>query len=107
MLIPTHIEHRAMEAVRKEFFPEGIPEDFQEDFQKAFQKGFQEGYQQGLKEGLQFIREMVLEDLSDRFNPVPPAVTERINQISDLATLKQLCKRVISIGSLAEFEEVL
>jgi hypothetical protein len=52
-------------------------------------------------------REMILEALNDRFNPVPPAVTDRINQISDLATLKQLCKRVISIGSLAEFEEVL
>jgi flagellar biosynthesis/type III secretory pathway protein FliH len=108
MLIPTHIEHRAMEAVRKEFFPEGIPEDFQEAFQKAFQKGFQEGYQQGLKEGFQIARrEIVLEVLNDRFNPVPPSVIDRINQISDLATLKQLCKRVISIGSLAEFEEVL
>ncbi|MCT7959337.1 DUF4351 domain-containing protein [Laspinema sp. D1] len=60
------------------------------------------------QQGRQFARrEIVLEVLNDRFNPVPPAVTERINQISDLATLKQLCKRGISIGSLAEFEEVL
>ena len=62
----------------------------------------------GRQQGRQFARrEMVLEVLNDRFNPVPPAVTERINQISDLATLKQLLKRGISIGSLAEFEEVL
>ncbi|WP_044194647.1 hypothetical protein [Oscillatoria acuminata] len=52
-------------------------------------------------------REIVLEVLNDRFNPVPLAVIDRINQISDLATLKQLLKRGISIGSLAEFEEVL
>ncbi|MCT7969788.1 hypothetical protein NG799_26085 [Laspinema sp. D1] len=48
-----------------------------------------------------------MEVLNDRLNPVPPAVIDRINQISDLAILKQLLKRGISIGSLAEFEEVL
>ncbi|WP_254568568.1 hypothetical protein [Oscillatoria sp. HE19RPO] len=59
------------------------------------------------QQGIQLVREIVLEVLNDLFNPVPPAVTDRINQISDLATLKQLLKRGISIGSLAEFEQVL
>ena len=100
MPILSNIERRAMEAARQQ----GIPAAFQEAFKKAFQKG----YQQGLQEGFQIARrEIVLEVLNDRFNPVPPAVTERINQISDLATLKQLLKRGISIGSLAEFEQVL
>lgn len=104
MPILSHVEHRAMEAARQQ----GIPAAFQEAFQKAFQKGYQQGYQEGLQEGFQIARrEIVLEVLNDRFNPVPPAVIDRINQISDLAILKQLCKRVISIGSLAEFEEVL
>ncbi len=99
MPILSHVERRAMEAVCKQ----GIPEVFQEAFQKAFQKGFQEG----LQEGLQNCRNMVLAVLKKRFNPVPPAVTERINQISDYETLKQLFKQGRSIGSLAEFEQVL
>jgi flagellar biosynthesis/type III secretory pathway protein FliH len=107
MPILSHVERRAMEAVCKEFFPEGFPEGFPEDFQKAFQKGFQEGYQQGLQEGLQNCRKMVLTVLKARFNPVPAKVIDRINQISDYETLQQLLKRGISIGSLAEFEEVL
>ncbi|MCT7959057.1 hypothetical protein [Laspinema palackyanum] len=61
----------------------------------------------GRQQGLQLVREIVLEVLNDRFNPVPPAVTERINQISDYETLKQLFKQGRSIGSLAEFEQVL
>lgn len=52
-------------------------------------------------------REMVLEVLNERFNPVPPEMTERINQMSDAGTLKQLLKRGMSIGSIAEFEQVL
>ena len=52
-------------------------------------------------------REMILEALNERFNPVPAEVIDRINQISDSETLKQLSKRERSIGSLAEFEEVL
>ncbi|WP_261249944.1 hypothetical protein [Laspinema olomoucense] len=59
------------------------------------------------KQGFQIARELVLEVLNDRFNPVPPAVIERINEVSDWVTLKQVFKRRMSIGSVAEFEEVL
>jgi hypothetical protein len=45
--------------------------------------------------------------LKARFNPVPAEVIDRINQISDYETLQQLLERGLSIGSLAEFEEVL
>ena len=103
----SNIERRAMEAARQQ----GIPEAFQESFQKAFQKGFQEGYQQGLQEslqeGLQFVREMVLEVLKERLKPLPAEVIDGINQISDYETLKQVFKQRRSIGSVAEFEQVL
>ncbi|MCT7959056.1 hypothetical protein [Laspinema palackyanum] len=64
--------------------------------------------EEGRQQGLQIARrEMILEDLNERFNPLPPEVIDRINQISDSETLKQLLKRGKSSGSLAEFEEVL
>ncbi|AFY81087.1 hypothetical protein [Oscillatoria acuminata] len=107
MPILSHVERRAMEAVCKEFFPEGIPESFPEDFQDALQQAFHKGYQQGLQEGLQFVREIVLEVLNERFNPLPAEVIDRINQISDYETLKQVFKQRRSIGSVAEFEQVL
>ncbi|AFY81086.1 transposase [Oscillatoria acuminata] len=67
---------------------------------RALETGFQKGIQTAR-------REMILEVLNARFNPVPAEVIDRINQISDYETLQQLLTRGISIGSLAEFEEVL
>lgn len=60
--------------------------------------------EEGRKQGR---REIVLEVLNERFNAVPPELIDRINQISDAETLKLLVKLGISIGSLAEFEQVL
>lgn len=71
-------------------------------------RALETGRQEGLEEGLQIARrEMVLEALNERFNPVPAEVIDRINQISDSETLKQLLKRGKSISSLAEFEQVI
>jgi predicted transposase YdaD len=75
---------------------------------RALETGRQEGLEEGLQRGAQTARrEMILEVLNARFNPVPAEVIDRINQISDYETLQQLLTRGISIGSLAEFEEVL
>ncbi len=88
MPILSNIERRAMEAGRQE--------------------GMQEGMQTGLQQGmLQTARSDVLEVLTVRFNSVPLDLTNRVNQIADIAILKDLLKRAISIGSIAEFEQIL
>ncbi|WP_346341668.1 transposase [[Phormidium] sp. ETS-05] len=88
MPILSNIERRAMEAGR--------------------QTGLQEGRQEGMQEGmLQTARSAVVEVLTVRFNSVPITLTNRVNQIADIATLKDLHKRAISIGSIVEFEQIL
>lgn len=70
-------------------------------------RALESGRQESREEGLQNGRNMVLSVLNARFNPVPAEVIDRINQISNYETLQQLLERGISIGSVAEFEEVL
>jgi len=75
---------------------------------RAMEAGRQEGMQTGLQQGmLQTARSNVLEVLTVRFNSVPLDLTNRVNQIADIAILKDLLKRAISIGSIAEFEQIL
>ncbi len=75
---------------------------------RAMEAGRQEGMQTGLQQGmLQTARSNVLEVLTVRFNSVPLDLTNRVNQIADIAILKDLHKRAISIGSIAEFEQIL
>jgi len=71
---------------------------------RAMEAGRQEGRQEGM---LQTARSAVLEVLTVRFNSVPLDLTNRVNQIADIAILKDLLKRAISIGSIAEFEQIL
>ncbi len=96
-----------------------LPESLQQSFDTKL-KNYQEekkmpilsnierrALETGRQEGLQTARDIVLEALNERFHPVPAEVIDRINQISDSETLKQLSKRERSIGSLAEFEQFL
>ena len=71
---------------------------------RAMEAGRQTGLQEGM---LQTARSAVVEVLTVRFNSVPITLTNRVNQIADIATLKDLLKRAISIGSIAEFEQIL
>ncbi|WP_324635124.1 transposase [Phormidium sp. CCY1219] len=71
---------------------------------RAMEAGRQEGRQEGM---LQTAREAVLEVLTVRFNSVPSELRARVNQITDIPTLKQLLQQAISIASIAEFEQLL
>ncbi|HEY9836502.1 MAG TPA: hypothetical protein V6D27_06360 [Vampirovibrionales bacterium] len=70
-------------------------------------RALETGRQESRQEGLQNARDMVLEVLNERFNLLPDEMIDRINQISDYETLKQLLKQGMSIGSIVEFEQVL
>ena len=52
-------------------------------------------------------RENILDLLQVRFGEVPPSLVEGVNRLEDISTLKQLHRQTISVGSLAEFEQLL
>ncbi len=52
-------------------------------------------------------QEDVIEVLETRFSSVPTSLVETINLMEDAALLKTLHKRAITIGSLAEFEQLI
>ncbi len=56
---------------------------------------------------LQNARESLLEVLEVRFAAVPPELIETINQIGDASVLKQLLRQAITIGSIAQFQQLL
>jgi len=56
---------------------------------------------------VQVTREYILEVLETRFQAVPQGLSDRINEIDDLALLKSLHKRAITVASVEEFEQVI
>ncbi|MGL5196926.1 MAG: hypothetical protein ACRC8Y_25330, partial [Chroococcales cyanobacterium] len=52
-------------------------------------------------------RENILDLLQVRFGEVPQSVVEGVNRLEDITLLKQLHRQSISVGSLAEFEQLL
>jgi len=56
---------------------------------------------------LQTARESLLEVLEVRFAAVPTELIEAINQMKDASVLKQLHKQAITIGSIAQFQQLL
>ncbi len=65
---------------------------------RATQRGLEQGLEQGLKQRLeQGLRQKAREDIIDiltiRFGTVPPTLVERINGITESATLKRLLEQ--------------
>lgn len=57
-----------------------------------------------LQGNLETSREAVIEVLETRFSQVPSELRDRLNNIQDIARLKQLHKLAITIGSIEEFQ---
>jgi hypothetical protein len=76
--------------------------------EEAMEQGLEQGIQRGLEQGtLRNQRENILELLQVRFGEVPPSVVEAVNRLEEIPTLKQLLRQTISVGSIAEFEQLL
>ena len=56
---------------------------------------------------LETTREDVIDILETRFSSVPDTLRNSILAINDLALLKRLHKRAITVNSVQEFEELL
>jgi len=64
--------------------------------------------ERGMEQGSRTnARESVIEVLEVRFSEVPPELVAILNNISDLAVLKQLLRQAIAINSIAEFQQLL
>jgi len=70
----------------------------------AIQEGRQQGLQEGLQQGLQHD---LIDVLDARFGYVPPAIGQRIEQLGDIPTLRQLLRQAVTIESLEAFAALL
>ena len=68
------------------------------------ERAIERGQQIGAKEN---CRQNILNLLQMRFNSVPETLVESLNNIEDLAFLKQLLLETIRVNSIAEFEELI
>ena len=76
--------------------------------EQGFQKGVQQGVQQGIQQGMEraqeaTTREDVIEVLETRFGPLPAQVSRQLEEIHDIARLKQLLKAAIQAPALEGF----
>lgn len=75
------------------------------EFQEASEQlAFEEGLQQGRLQG---ARENLITILETRFGELPSSLIDSINHIESYSLLMTLHQRAITIGSVAEFQEML
>ena len=82
----------------------GVEQRLQQTLQQGIRQGLQEGFQVGK---LEISREAVLNILGARFEAVPRSVESVIEEMDDLFLLKELLKKSVTVGSIAEFQEFL
>lgn len=119
MALPKELERQVAEVVREVqrkkrirrltslelvALEEGAKKGLQEGLQQGLQQGLEQGIQQGLQQGLQ---QGILQTLELRFGAVPEAVTNRLQQITDLQTLHRLHAEAVKAPTLEAFEAVL
>ncbi len=91
--------------VRAEGLEEGLLLGRQEGWKEGWKEGWREGWREGRQEcRLAALREMIVEALLKRFETSSEAVRLRLEVVEDETALRQLVKRVWTVGSMAEFE---
>ena len=66
--------------------------------------GLERGQEIGAKEN---CRQSIIDLLERRFNSLPETLVNAVNEIDNLAVLKQLLVETISVNSVSEFEELI
>ncbi len=90
-------------ALQRQFQTELIRD--REERQMPFISRFEEIVQEDTT--LKTLRENIFEILQVRFNEVPDEMEEMLEDIGEIPTLRELFRRAISIGSIAEFQQLL
>lgn len=88
--------------------PEALEGSFREEL-RLYQEERRMPYITGFeRDGMvKNARESVIEVLETRFEVVPKELSDRLNQIKNIALLKQLHKQSITIGSVDEFQQMI
>lgn len=68
------------------------------------EKGFKKGLKKGLEQGL---REAIKDVLEVRFEKITPQIIAKLDEIKDVAQLKELHKKALKATLLGEFNESL
>lgn len=89
-----------------------LPEELQQDYKQELKKLEEERTMPFITsfemDGMiQGARKSVIIVLETRFESIPEALREAINQIEDLAQLKQFLKSAVRVNSLENFEQLL
>ena len=69
---------------------------------EARREGLQEGRQEGLKEGVVAMRKLLLQQMTQRFGRLPVQVRRRVEEISSIAELSKLGKKLLSAESFRD-----
>lgn len=73
---------------------------------KGYERGIQEGIQQGREEAQQQVLQTAIEEvLQIRFGELPKLLVKTIKRLDNLALLKHLLKKAVTIESVALFEQ--
>jgi len=76
--------------------------------EEGHKKGLTEGIKEGKQEGaLQEAQETVIDNLKIRFKKIPQTVLKTIKMEKDIAQLRALRKRALTVQSLEEFKTIL
>ncbi len=103
MALPTELQQNLESKINQ--FEEGQKMEFLSTMEeRAIERGQQIGQQIGAKEN---CRQNILDLLQMRFLSVPETLVKTLNNIEDLAFLKQLLLETFSVNSVAEFEELI
>ena len=111
LVLPKEFEQRFMATV--EFYEERETMRYVTSWERiGLERGVQQGVQQGLEQGLQqgavtTSREDVVEILKTRFASVPDSIEMMINQMNDLAALRSLLKKAVTVESPEAFQVLL
>jgi hypothetical protein len=75
----------------------------------VWEEGLEEGREQGLKRGLEqgrhaAVRELLLDQVAERFGPCSEGLRTRVQSIQDEAQLRQLGRAILKAATLADFE---
>ncbi|MDM8520236.1 hypothetical protein QUF64_09320 [Anaerolineales bacterium HSG6] len=94
---------------------EGIQQGVEQGIQQGVEQGIQQGVEQGIQQGiqqseqkiLQIAREDVIEVLMIRFGELPKLLVKTIKRLNELALLKTLHRKAITIETVLLFEQFL
>ena len=87
---------------RRQWKREARREGLQEGRQEGRKEGRQEGHQEGLKEGVVAMRKLLLQQMTQRFGRLPVQVRRRVEEISSIAELSRVGKKLLSAESLRD-----